>query len=90
MRYGISIVVDPGFSQGGAPTLPHMILPNFPKNCMKLKEFGRGEAKFYYVDPPPHKPYDKAISNFGIYVRIRGTVILNFGISTFLITRKLD
>ena len=43
----------------GTPTLrggrQHTILPNFPKNCMKLKEFGpRGGAspKFYYVDPP--------------------------------------
>ena len=37
-------VADPGFPRGGAPTLrggrQHMILPNFPKNCMKLKEFG--------------------------------------------------
>ena len=32
----------------------HTILPNFPKNCMKLKEFGLrgGCPKFYYVDPP--------------------------------------
>ena len=36
----------------------HKILPKFPKNCMKLKEFGpRGKGggarpKFYYVDPP--------------------------------------
>ena len=35
-----------------------MILPNFPKTCMKFKEFGprlgRGghTSKFYYVDPP--------------------------------------
>ena len=30
-----------------------MILPNIPKNCMKLKEFGPGgRPKFYYVDPP--------------------------------------
>ena len=28
------------FSQVGAPTLQHTILPKFPKNCMKLKEFG--------------------------------------------------
>ena len=52
------------FPEEGAPTLrggggrQHTILPNFPKNCMKLKEFeppgGRGGArpKFYYVDPP--------------------------------------
>ena len=33
---------DPGFSQG-APTprgRQHMILPNFPENCMKSKEIG--------------------------------------------------
>ena len=34
----------------------HTILPNFPKNCMKLKEFGPpgggARPKFYYVDPP--------------------------------------
>ena len=34
----------------------HMILPNFPKNCMTLKEFGPGgegaRPKFYCVDPP--------------------------------------
>ena len=31
------------FPEEGAPTLggrQHTILPNFPKNCMKLKEFG--------------------------------------------------
>ena len=56
-------VADPGFPRGGAPTLggggggaptQHTILPNFPQNCMKLKEFGPGGArpKFYYEDPP--------------------------------------
>ena len=47
------------FPEVGAPTpqggRQHTILPKFPKNCMKLKEFGpRGGArpKFYYVDPP--------------------------------------
>ena len=39
-------VADPGFPRGGAPTVrgwrQHTILPNVPKNCMKLKEFGRG------------------------------------------------
>ena len=48
------------FPEEGAPTLQggrqYTILPNFPKNCMKLKEFGpRGggaRPKFYYVDPP--------------------------------------
>ena len=38
-------VADPEFPQGGGANSPrergsqHMILPNFPKNCMKLKEF---------------------------------------------------
>ena len=35
-----------------------MILPKFPKNCMKLKELGPGggggaRSKFDYVDSPP-------------------------------------
>ena len=39
-----SAVADPGFPRGGG-TNPsggrqHTIWPNFPKNCMKLKEFG--------------------------------------------------
>ena len=41
-------------SRGGRQ---HTILPNFPENCMKLKEFGPGggaRPKFYYVDPPLH------------------------------------
>ena len=45
----------------GAPTLrrgggcQHKVLPNCPKNCMIMKEFGPGggtRPKFYYVDPP--------------------------------------
>ena len=48
------------FPEEGAPTLQggrqHTILPNFPKNCMKLKEFGPpgggARPKCYYVDPP--------------------------------------
>ena len=46
------------FPEVGEPTLQggrqHTILPNFPKNCMKLKEFGPpggARPKFYYVDP---------------------------------------
>ena len=54
-------MADPGLPRGGGANSPggrqHTILPNFPKNCMKLTEFrppGRGGArpKFYYVDPP--------------------------------------
>ena len=37
-------VADPGFPRGGGANSPegrqHTILPNFPENCMKLKEFG--------------------------------------------------
>ena len=47
------------FPEMRAPTLGgggHTMLPKFPKNCMKLKEFGPGgvRPKFYYVDPPLH------------------------------------
>ena len=53
-------MADLGFPGEGAPTSQggrqHTILPNFPKNCMKLKEFGPpgggARPKFYYVDPP--------------------------------------
>ena len=46
------------FPEVGAPTFqgrPHKILPNFPKNCMKLKEFGPGVGRTSLVprlDPP--------------------------------------
>ena len=48
------------FPEEGAPTpqggRQHTILPIFPENCMKLKEFGPPgggtRPKFYYVDPP--------------------------------------
>ena len=44
-------VADPGFSRDGGANPP--ILSNFPKNCMKLIEFGPpGEGAHYYVDPP--------------------------------------
>ena len=62
------IVQKEGAGSGGSRISPrrgrqlsgecqHTILPKFPKNCMKLKEFGpRGgggtRPKFYYVDPP--------------------------------------
>ena len=41
---GGAAVADPGFPRGGGANSPggrqHTILPYFPKNCMKLKEFG--------------------------------------------------
>ena len=43
---GLMAAVDPGFPQGGCQ---HMILPNFPENCMKSKEFGRP------LDGAPHR-----------------------------------
>ena len=49
----LSSVADPGFPRGGGATLrgcQYTILPNFPKNCMKLKEFGPQGA------PVPHTP----------------------------------
>ena len=55
-------MADLGFPRGGGANSPggrqHTILLNFPKNCMKLKEFGPGgggRPKFYYVDPPLHR-----------------------------------
>ena len=41
-------VADPGFPRGGGANSPggrqHIIWPNFPKNCMKLIEFGPPEG----------------------------------------------
>ena len=51
-------MADPGFPRGGGANSPggrqHMILPIFPKNCMKSKEFGpRGGASLAPpLDPP--------------------------------------
>ena len=52
-------VADPEFPRGGLLSYPpggaNMILPNFPQNCMKLKEFGLGEAvriPYAPIDPP--------------------------------------
>ena len=49
---------DPGFPVGGAPTLEggeqYMVLPNFPKNCMKLRTFwavGGERAEDAPLDP---------------------------------------
>ena len=59
-NYDQDSVADLGFPRGGGANSPggrqHTILPKFPKNCMKLKEFGPpgggARPKFYYVDPP--------------------------------------
>ena len=42
-----SSVADPGFSPGGAPTSKFAIIFQiFAENCMKMKEFGPGGARF--------------------------------------------
>ena len=46
---------DPGFPQGGANSpggRQHTILPNFPENCMKSKEFGRPGGGGAPLNPP--------------------------------------
>ena len=50
-------VANPGFPRGGSANLPggrqHKILPNFPRNCMELKEFGPGgRGAPTPLDPP--------------------------------------
>ena len=52
-------MADPGFPRGGGANPPgwgrqHTILPNVPKNCMKLKEFGPrwGGIPRAPLDPP--------------------------------------
>ena len=70
-------MADPGFPRGGGAKSrgwrQYTILPKFPKNCMKLKEFGPGgRPKFYYVDLslrsrfqnlsyPPHRSCGKVM-----------------------------
>ena len=57
------------FPEEGAPTpqgvRQHTILPNFPKNCMKLKEFGSqgGRAS---LAPPLDPPLQKRTERFSI------------------------
>ena len=59
-------VADPGFPRGGGANSPrgrqHTILPNFPKNCMKLKEFGpEGGGGGASLPPPLDPPLERAI-----------------------------
>ena len=60
---------DPGFSVGGCANplrgAQHTILPNFPKNCMKLKEFGPRGLHFRSAnDLVPPLPLDPFFFNF--------------------------
>ena len=56
LKLGNKAVADPGFPRGGGANSPgegrqHTILPYFPENYMKLKEFGPpGGARV------PHSP----------------------------------
>ena len=56
--FGKLSVADPGFPRCGSANSrgggrQYTILPNFSKNCMKLKEFGpRGRIPRAAVDPP--------------------------------------
>ena len=57
----LASVADPGFPRGGGANSlggrQHTILPHFPKNCMKLKEFGPpGGAR------PSRPPLDPPLS----------------------------
>ena len=53
MKLNFLSVADPGFHSDGGVDTPdgHEFLSNSPKNCMKLKEFGRPGGR------PPHAPY---------------------------------
>ena len=55
-------VADPGFPRGGGANSPggrqHTILPYFPKNCMKLKEFGPPGRGCTSLVPPLDPPLD--------------------------------
>ena len=84
----MSPVADPGFSRGGGANSPggggrqHMILPKFPKNCMKLKDFGppvgAASPKFYYVDLPLVTYFDHQ-TNYSICTYIFDNLhLLNF------------
>ena len=59
--YGVSLSdqagTDPGFPVGGDANpsggrRQHTILPDFPKNCMKLRKFWLGGTRRGRVDPP--------------------------------------
>ena len=54
----------------------HKILPKFPKNCMKLKEFGPGgHPKFYYVDLPLHTHTHTLVADLRSNIFGRGPVL---------------
>ena len=68
-------MTDPGFPQGGGVNPPrggreHAILPNSPKNCMKLKEFGRRGGGVRPSRPPLDPPLEtitQTIHSFEVF-----------------------
>ena len=76
VKCALAPVADPGFPRGGDANSPggrqHTILPNFPKNCMKLKEFGPpggAPSLMPRLDPSlPSLPYTLAsLSYMGLF-----------------------
>ena len=82
---------------GGRGGRQHTILPKFPKNCMKLKEFGpRGggtRPKFYYVDPPlTSQTSDWVMTQWGL-IRYQGRGVCPQGhqlINEFFSSKPLE
>ena len=56
----------------------HKILPNFPKNCMKFKEFGPREGANV-----PHAPLDPPLHWSNLHVLGTGPVSWHFGSRSF-------
>ena len=73
-------VADPDFPREGSANSPggtrqHTILPNFPQNCMKLKEFGLRGARV------PHAPLDPPLKWFRfVVVSMVSTVVIEIGL----------
>ena len=67
----IKSVADPGFPRGGGANSPggrqHTILPNFPKNCIKLKEFGPPGGRVSLA-PPLDPPLKVFLFKLAIYI----------------------
>ena len=66
---------DPGFPRGGGANSPwgggrqHTILSNFPKNCMKLNEFGPGGGHASLA-PPLDPPLQLYVLHLFIFIQI--------------------
>ena len=92
-------MADPGFPPGGGANSPggrqHTILPNFPKKCMKLKEFGPGGASplrsttdFSLTTTSVYDSVGRALdSQTGDKITVNAT--LNFSYSSFPVIHKV-